>query len=1107
METTGEPSDILSRIWFTSLATAWSRFCGYTRCSASSAVDAQVYTFLNGAIQKGMLRLHLVFREEQSAAYNVRMKQCLALPGSDSFNVQEGRPAAKDQLGNPRITGLFSGKGLQELRLKLLGRMIHTNVAEERCAGVELAIAVMPDSLLDDEHEQQTKYGLEMRMELLLGMNASRPHPGSGQLFRNQVHFRKYTRSLCGIPGRRRHGDGRGRVRERVPTYGRCIRVPEHKLSRKEGVLVRAMRQGNLLSRDVFFGAAALTEAAQTYIASSRLMTDRKPVNGKGTNKPPDIDENSPLPKASYNTPKDKQIKDRFVKRGLLEIGPRQQVARRPEAVIISNIAAIVDGNHTSTDCLVLAISEGEARVVKLKSRRKTSTLDMDSSYVDSSTEMDVSNVDLSAEMQALQIVEEVYREFNEWSQDDAQASIDSLACKNPDDSFPDRGEFKLGGMDACLIDDEDCIIVNIENNIAPHPPYTSCAPVSRNVLLPEDADLGLRAGRLSHVPYADDPEFKAEQFLRDCMMENPDLKYAWQNDFEDPDVEIMRIEIIKRLYKAEIPLNTLGNLLGKVGHDSGSLWAIFQRDWPKGLDWFGEKDLDILNDIRNNPELPDLKTESVFDAINTCEPAYCLSCERVACGTHLVVKDETTGCRLPVILQKMAKLSAEELHDSDVTPCGDDCFKHLDMDSYEVKSQAESDIDKDQFIIGVLQIDPDILPCDLSFTSKLPCSKIFLYRARFLSQADKRPDSCRTSSGPSHLAEARGPPKLPEQSFSLPVHPCVHDGPCDETVVDCRCYLLGRQCLRSCNCALTCDRRRKGCSCYVEGDAAYPTTALVLSRRKSVIQNYAANAERGLSRVASYWKSLNLISHRNQIAWKSVDTKGPSPGHSRLCNNVDVQRATTKDDLICIRQSKYGSGAFSSSSDVLEANTYLGGELHGISFFKCTLTPQNIMAKSRKSIRPRSWRKSFQKHMHRNYVFELNDEATIDAASMGNVTRFLNDKPARPESEIKSNKKKSKHSKRRDQYANCVAHVIHANEEKHIVLRTEPPVDGRNELTLSYGENYWKTSMHKAAYRRNKAFKIPSFLRPSQQNSQFYNKASWARLLKSVRIVDAQVV
>ncbi|KAF9008510.1 hypothetical protein BDZ89DRAFT_1144171 [Hymenopellis radicata] len=196
-----------------------------------------------------------------------------------------------------------------------------------------------------------------------------------------------------------------------------------------------------------------------------------------------------------------------------------------------------------------------------------------DSSYVDSSTEMDVSNVDLSAEMQALQIVEE-------------------FGVQEPDDSFPDRGEFKLGGMDACLIDDEDCIIVNIENNIAPHPRIRPAPGIEECFL--QRCGLGLRAGRLSHVLMRT-IRVQAEQFFAGLYDGESDLKYAWQNDFEDPDVEIMRIEIIKRLYKAEIPLNTLGNLLGKVGHDSGSLWAIFQRDWPKGLDWFGEKDLDIL--------------------------------------------------------------------------------------------------------------------------------------------------------------------------------------------------------------------------------------------------------------------------------------------------------------------------------------------------------------------------------------------------------------------------------------------------------------------------------------------------------------------------------
>ncbi|KAF9021865.1 hypothetical protein BDZ89DRAFT_1137694 [Hymenopellis radicata] len=570
------------------------------------------------------------------------------------------------------------------------------------------------------------------------------------------------------------------------------------------------------------------------------------------------------------------------------------------------------------------------------------SQAEMDISDVNSQAEMDGSYVGSSAEMEARQIYEDVHREFYEWQQADVQASIDSLACKNPDDSFPDRGEFNLGGMDACLIDDEDCIIINIENKIAPHPPYTSCAPVSRNVLLPDDAGLGLAVESLSHVPYADHPAFKKKQFLRDCIAAIPDLKYAWQSDFLDPDVEIMRIEVVKRLYNKNIPLNTLGgNLLGSVGHASGLLWAINQRDRPKVLDWFtGEKEKETLQKIEN--EIGSWKTESVFDAINTCEPAYCFLCERVACGTHRPEKDEKTNSRLPVLLEKVAKLSAEELHSSDVTPCGADCFKHLDMDRYEDESKGTSDIDKDQFIIGVLKIDPDILPCDLSFTSKLPCNQIFLYRARFLKQADDRPgDAGRTSSGPSHLAEVRGPAKRPEQSFTSP----------------------------------------------------------------------------------------------NQISQSQVDHEGPPPNDTKICNNVDVQCSTINDDLVYIRRSKYGSGAFSSSNDDMSANTYLG-EYHG---------------QIKKSFGESAVDDILAKYTKRNYAFSLNDEVIIDAASMGNVTRYLNHKP--------ESKKEREHSKHGDKYANCVADVVHVNEEKHIVLKTGPAIEGRNQLTLCYGDGYWKST------------------------------------------------
>lgn len=58
----------------------------------------------------------------------------------------------------------------------------------------------------------------------------------------------------------------------------------------------------------------------------------------------------------------------------------------------------------------------------------------------------------------------------------------------------------------------------------------------------------------------------------------------------------------------------------------------------------------------------------------------------------------------------------------------------------------------------------------------------------------------------------------------------------------------------------------------------------------------------------------------------------------------------------------------------------------------------------------------SLARYTGRNYMFELNSEIDIDAASMGNVTRYLNDRP------WYTKEKQRKCSKQGDEYANCVA-------------------------------------------------------------------------------------
>ncbi|KAK7038363.1 SET-domain-containing protein [Favolaschia claudopus] len=120
----------------------------------------------------------------------------------------------------------------------------------------------------------------------------------------------------------------------------------------------------------------------------------------------------------------------------------------------------------------------------------------------------------------------------------------------------------------------------------------------------------------------------------------------------------------------------------------------------------------------------------------------------------------------------------------------------------------------------------------------------------------------------------------------------------------------------------------------------------------------------------------------------------------------------------IAVKQSKYGLGAFATKS--LKKGTLIGeyvGELVG-----------DLQAEQRQVI---------QKHAHLNYCFGTNGGDTIDAQWLGNPTRFLNDSKPRK--------------------ANCDATLILVNGEKRVAITTAQNIHRDAELTLSYGQQYWK--------------------------------------------------
>ncbi|KAF5314432.1 hypothetical protein D9619_011851 [Psilocybe cf. subviscida] len=113
---------------------------------------------------------------------------------------------------------------------------------------------------------------------------------------------------------------------------------------------------------------------------------------------------------------------------------------------------------------------------------------------------------------------------------------------------------------------------------LEPYPNYTSCAPASRNVLVK-----GSRHLRAQFAPFADDPNFDLVRYLRDFE------DFAWQNNYDDPDYEIILCEWTRQLYfNHHFPLNELDNIVFNFtelylrhSNRNGLIWDIVRRDYP----------------------------------------------------------------------------------------------------------------------------------------------------------------------------------------------------------------------------------------------------------------------------------------------------------------------------------------------------------------------------------------------------------------------------------------------------------------------------------------------------------------------------------------------
>ncbi|KAF2834304.1 SET domain-containing protein [Patellaria atrata CBS 101060] len=223
--------------------------------------------------------------------------------------------------------------------------------------------------------------------------------------------------------------------------------------------------------------------------------------------------------------------------------------------------------------------------------------------------------------------------------------------------------------------------------------------------------------------------------------------------------------------------------------------------------------------------------------------------------------------------------------------------------------------------------------------------------------------------------------------------YPCNHVGNCEANL--CSCYGDNVVCEKHCCCARSCSRRFKGCRCIAKG------------RRVCWMDDncdcYRLNRECDPDLCGSCGV---------------VDALDPTkvyeePGLKTQCSNCALQRGVPSRLLTGISEVQ-GFGLY--TGEPIKANQFLG-EYKG-----------EVLARIEGERRL-----VIYQHLKANYLFKLNEEQDIDAARMGNKTRFINN------------------SKKEDTI-NCYPKVLLCNTEARIGLFAKKDLQAGEELFFDYG-------------------------------------------------------
>ncbi|KAH0834189.1 hypothetical protein J3R83DRAFT_11501 [Lanmaoa asiatica] len=315
-----------------------------------------------------------------------------------------------------------------------------------------------------------------------------------------------------------------------------------------------------------------------------------------------------------------------------------------------------------------------------------------------------------------------------------------------------------------------------------PHPPYESCPPISRSVLVDVTHE-----HTLPFLPYADDDRFPTEEY-------QANFNYLeWETPF-DPDVEMIQIETVRRLHSMhEIDTQEIDRMSMfkefRHFHNTGLLWEQSQRDvlhWP-GAFRFQENREEQLPVYTPDPD--DLRQRLMSNLRAFCPSINCL---HSVCETHGQMHVSS------YIPSRKPQMTGQDMILSEGVPCGSNCFRHI-QDFERFMSHHAGSIDTLETILGIA---PDLFPCQLAIICLKPCKQVFVQRLQLFPDHTILPF---TDAESSHLQQRRRGKRKPKFA-------CAHSGSC--TSNHCPCYVKKQHCSLMCRCGVKCERQWPSCNC-----------------------------------------------------------------------------------------------------------------------------------------------------------------------------------------------------------------------------------------------------------------------------------------------------